>query len=171
MNTFLVPSSGGSLGSALLVALTLTVPLDIVARSGKAVCCALPPPAQDSGGKRTDLQTAVFAGGCFWGVQGVFEHVQGCHPGSLGLRRRQCRQPRLRAGEFRRHGPRRVGQRDVRPAPASATATLLQIFFSVALDPTQVDRQGPDWGTQYRSGAVRQAVRSRSGWPGPISRS
>ena len=95
----------------------------------------LPPPAADNpavAGQHE--QTAYFAGGCFWGVEAVFEHVRGVRRATSGYA----------AG----------GVETVKLVfdPSSVTyGQLLQVFFSVAHDPTQLDRQGPDIGPRYRS--------------------
>ena len=95
-------------------------------------------------------RTAVFAGGCFWGVQGVFQHVRGVTNAVSGY-----------AGGDRADADyRSVSRGGTGHAEAVAVTydpgiirydELLTIFFSVALDPTQVDRQGPDHGRHYRS--------------------
>ncbi len=95
-------------------------------------------------------QTAVFAGGCFWGVQGVFQHVEGVKNAVSGYA----------GGEKETAEYEKVGRGWTHHAesvkvtydPSKITyGRLLQIYFSVAHDPTQLDRQGPDTGTQYRS--------------------
>lgn len=109
----------------------------------------LPAPAADvpAGG---GLQSVVLAGGCFWGVQGVFEHVRGVTRAVSGYAGG--------AAETARYGMVSTGTTghaesvEVTFDPAQVSfAQVLRIFFSVALDPTEVDRQGPDSGTQYRS--------------------
>jgi peptide-methionine (S)-S-oxide reductase len=109
----------------------------------------LPPPAVDSA-PSNGLQTAVFAGGCFWGVQGVFEHVKGVTKAVSGYA----------GGSVANPGHEQVSSGSTGHAESVSVTfdptrvsygTLLRIFFSVALDPTQVNRQGPDSGTQYRS--------------------
>ena len=100
-------------------------------------------------------RVAVFAGGCFWGVQGVFQHVRGVSQAVSGY-----------AGGTRADADyRTVSGGGTAHAEAVAVTydpalirydELLRIFFSVALDPTQVDRQGPDSGRQYRSALFPQ---------------
>jgi len=99
------------------------------------------------------LQTAIFAGGCFWGIEGVFSHVKGVTgavSGYHGGKRGDARYDRVGSGRTGHAEAVRVtyDPRKVR------YDQLLQIFFSVALDPTQLNRQGPDTGTQYRSALV-----------------
>lgn len=101
--------------------------------------------AQDDGPK-----VAVLAGGCFWGVQGVFQHVEGVSnavSGYAGGERSTADYDRVSGG---RTGHAESVQITYDPRKISY-AKLLQIYFSVAHDPTQLNRQGPDTGTQYRS--------------------
>lgn len=98
----------------------------------------------------TGLQTAVLSGGCFWGVQGVFEHVKGVThvlAGYAGGARATADYETVSTGET---GHAESVQITFDPAQISY-GRLLQIFFSVAMDPTTVNAQGPDSGTQYRS--------------------
>jgi peptide-methionine (S)-S-oxide reductase len=96
------------------------------------------------------MQTAVLAGGCFWGTQGVFEHVKGVRQvlaGYSGGERATAVYDTVSTGTT---GHAESIQITFDPAVISY-ADLLQIFFSVAHDPTELDRQGPDTGSQYRS--------------------
>nr|WP_158926114.1 peptide-methionine (S)-S-oxide reductase MsrA [Acidisphaera sp. S103] len=110
---------------------------------------ALPVPAVDEAAT-TGLQTAVFSGGCFWGVQGVFEHVNGVTRAVSGYAGGHVANPSYEQVSSGATGHAESVRVTFDPAKVSY-GTLLRIFFSVALDPTQKDRQGPDWGTQYRS--------------------
>ena len=110
---------------------------------------ALPVPAVDEA-PSTGLQTAVFSGGCFWGVQGVFEHVKGVTRAVSGYAGGHVANPSYEQVSSGTTGHAESVKVTFDPAKVSY-GTLLRIFFSVALDPTQKDRQGPDWGTQYRS--------------------
>ena len=111
---------------------------------------ALPPPAVDVSPSGAGLQTAVFAGGCFWGVQGVFEHVKGVTRAVSGYAGGSVTSPGYEQVSAGRTGHAESVSVTFDPAQVSY-GTLLRIFFSVALDPTEVNRQGPDTGTQYRS--------------------
>jgi peptide-methionine (S)-S-oxide reductase len=95
-------------------------------------------------------QVAVFAGGCFWGIEGVFEHVRGvtsAESGYAGGRKADAEYETVSSG-----GTGHAEAVRVRYDPAKVSYNqLLHIFFSVAHDPTQKDRQGPDTGRQYRS--------------------
>ncbi len=96
------------------------------------------------------IQTAVFAGGCFWGVQGVFQHVEGVVSATSGYAGGGPETATYELVETSRTGHAEAVQIVFNPRKISY-AKLLQIYFSVAHDPTQLNRQGPDRGTQYRS--------------------
>jgi peptide-methionine (S)-S-oxide reductase len=141
----MIPSSA-ALPAALLVMLGFAVPF----ASAESPARALPAPALDVAASGSGLQTAVFAGGCFWGVQGVFEHVKGVTRAVSGYAGGQVANPGYEQVSSGATGHAESVSVTFDPAKVSY-GKLLQIFFSVALDPTQKDRQGPDWGTQYRS--------------------
>jgi len=109
----------------------------------------LPVPAMDVPPAPTP-QTAIFAGGCFWGIQGVFEHIKGVTRAVSGYAGGTVPNPSYEAVSSGSTGHAESVRVTFDPAQVSY-GTLLRIFFSVALDPTEVNRQGPDWGTQYRS--------------------
>jgi peptide-methionine (S)-S-oxide reductase len=96
------------------------------------------------------MQTATFAGGCFWGIQGVFEHVKGVSKAVSGYAGGSVANPDYEQVSSGDTGHAETVRVTYDPAQVSY-GQLLQIFFSVGLDPTEVNRQGPDWGTQYRS--------------------
>lgn len=110
----------------------------------------IPPPAVDNPREPGKLQTAVLAGGCFWGLQGVFEHVRGVHDVLAGY----SGGTRLTAN-YQDVGSGQTGHAEsvkiVFDPAAVSYGKLLQIYFSVAHDPTELNRQGPDLGSQYRS--------------------
>jgi peptide-methionine (S)-S-oxide reductase len=109
----------------------------------------LPAPAVDV--PATDgPQTAVLSGGCFWGVQGVFEHVHGVRKVLAGYAGGSAATANYETVSEGDTGHAESVQVVYDPKQISY-GRILQIFFSVALDPTQVNRQGPDYGTQYRS--------------------
>jgi peptide-methionine (S)-S-oxide reductase len=111
----------------------------------------VPPPVTDATlASSSGEQTVVFSGGCFWGVQAVFQHVKGvisARSGYSGGERRTAEYEMVSTG--------RTGHAEsvkVVFDPSQVTfGQLLHVFFSVAHDPTQLNRQGPDEGTQYRS--------------------
>ena len=131
-------------------ALALSLRMIQPAAYAEAAARVLPPPALDVTPARPGLQTAVFAGGCFWGVQAAFEHVAGVVQAMSGYAGGQVPYPTYQQVTAGATGHAESVRVTFDPARVSY-GKLLQIFFSVALDPTQVDRQGPDRGTQYRS--------------------
>jgi len=110
----------------------------------------IPPPAQDAPAAGQGPQKAIFAGGCFWGVQGVFQHVKGVQRAVSGYSGGTAAQASYSAVSSGRTGHAESVEVTYDPAQVSY-GQLLQIYFSVAHDPTQLNRQGPDTGTQYRS--------------------
>ena len=94
--------------------------------------------------------SVVFAGGCFWGIQAVFEHVLGVTKATAGYSGGSVQSPSYEAVSSGETG--HAESVEVIYDPSKVTfGQLLKIFFSVAHDPTQLNRQGPDAGTQYRS--------------------
>lgn len=96
------------------------------------------------------LETAVFAGGCFWGVEAVFEHIKGVKQVVSGYAGGKSVNPDYEYVSSGRTGHAESVRVTFDPSVVSY-ATLLQVFFRVAHDPTELNRQGPDVGTQYRS--------------------
>ena len=96
------------------------------------------------------LQTAVFAGGCFWGVEAVFEHIKGVKAVVSGYAGGTVVNPDYETVTSGRTGHAEAVKVTFDPAVVSYE-TLLAVFFTVAHNPTELNRQGPDVGTQYRS--------------------
>jgi peptide-methionine (S)-S-oxide reductase len=96
------------------------------------------------------VDSVVFAGGCFWGVQGVFQHVKGVVTATSGFAGGSVAHPSYEQVSTGRTGNAESVRVIFDPAQVSY-ATLLKVFFDVTHDPTQLNRQGPDVGTQYRS--------------------
>jgi peptide-methionine (S)-S-oxide reductase len=94
--------------------------------------------------------TAVFAGGCFWGVEAVFDHVKGVKRAISGYAGGDVSSPSYEQVSTGDTGHAESVEVIYDPSQVSY-GRLLQIFFSVVHDPTQLNRQGPDHGTQYRS--------------------
>jgi peptide-methionine (S)-S-oxide reductase len=133
-------------GAAIAVAAWSLLGTSIAAE--KAV--KLPAPTRDVPAATATTETAVFAGGCFWGVQAVFQHTNGvinALSGYAGGSKATAHYEVVGSGMT---GHAEAVQITYDPKQISY-AKLLQIYFSVAHDPTQLNRQGPDSGTQYRS--------------------
>lgn len=110
----------------------------------------IPPPAVDNSKTAGPLQTAVLAGGCFWGVQAVFQHLNGVHRALSGYAGGDRATAEYEIVSRGRTGHAESVQVTFDPNVVSY-GEILQVFFSVVHDPTQLNRQGPDAGTQYRS--------------------
>ena len=131
-----------------LIAL-ISLPLCLVFSVGTAA--PLPPPAIDiPAASVKGPQTAVFAGGCFWGVEAVFRHVKGVTRAVSGYAGGTVKDPSYEQVSSGRTGHAESVEVTYDPAQISY-GQLLVVFFSVAHDPTELNRQGPDVGTQYRS--------------------
>src|SRR5205814_3399336 len=137
--------------SILVFSLAFAVACAVAKSSSETTAeAATPKPAAVEPEPAKGQQVAVFAGGCFWGVDAVFKHVKGVIDVKSGYA----------GGEAKTAQYERVGEGDTGHAesvqvkfdPEKVTyAQLLNVFFTVAHDPTELNRQGPDAGTQYRS--------------------
>ena len=110
---------------------------------------SFPPPSIDLP-EHEPTSIAVFAGGCFWGVEAVFDHLKGVKQAISGYAGGPRETAQYEAVETGRTGHAESVRVIYDPAQISY-GRLLEIFFSVAHDPTELNRQGPDQGTQYRS--------------------
>jgi peptide-methionine (S)-S-oxide reductase len=121
----------------------------LACRAGSAA--PTPTPAADEARAATSAkETAVVAGGCFWGIQAVFQHVKGVVSATSGYSGGSVKNPDYEMVSSGDTG--HAESVEVVYDPSQITyGELLRVFFSVALDPTEVNRQGPDEGTQYRS--------------------
>ena len=111
---------------------------------------AIPPPALDEPAGQAQTEIAVLAGGCFWGVQGVFQRVEGVTnavSGYAGGEKDAAHYETVSSGGT---GHAEAVKITFDPSKISY-GKLLQVYFSVAHDPTELNRQGPDVGTQYRT--------------------
>ncbi|HET9003088.1 MAG TPA: peptide-methionine (S)-S-oxide reductase MsrA [Gemmatimonadaceae bacterium] len=143
MFRFVAPVSIALLAGA---AITLTQ-----SGSGPAPAVAVPAPAMAAELRAgAPLDTAVFAGGCFWGIEAVFEHVRGVRSAVSGYAGGKTTSPSYEDVSTGSTG-HAESVRVVYDPGVLSYGQLLQVFFSVAHDPTQLNRQGPDHGTQYRS--------------------
>jgi peptide-methionine (S)-S-oxide reductase len=131
---------------AALLMLAVSACQPVSAASGPLPAPAIDAPKAAASGE----QVAVFAGGCFWGIEAVFEHVKGVHravAGYSGGNADTAHYDEVSEGDT---GHAESVQVHFDPAQVSY-GQLLQVFFSVALDPTERNRQGPDVGSRYRS--------------------
>jgi len=135
---------------SLLISSALLLGGSMLACSGAAASVtSIPDPAVDEALRSGQKQTMVLAGGCFWGVEAVFEHIKGVtdvksgYAGGTG------------SASYDEVSSGRTGHAEsvqITYDPSKITyGKLLKVFFAVAHDPTEVNRQGPDVGTQYRS--------------------
>jgi peptide-methionine (S)-S-oxide reductase len=141
-------SSFPSRVSALLLMVTIAC---VVACNADRPAANIPGPAVDAALATAKAeQTTVIAGGCFWGIQAVFQHVKGVISATSGYSGGAAR-----TAEYELVSNGDTGHAEsvkITYDPSQITyGQLLRVFFSVAHDPTQLNRQGPDTGTQYRS--------------------
>ena len=132
----------------------LAIPAAVVglaARGGAGHGAALPAPGADAPlAPAAASDTAVFAGGCFWGIEAVYEHLTGVTSAESGYAGGSGASPSYDQVSSGNTGHAEVVRVVYDPSRISY-GQLLHVFFSVAHDPTQLNRQGPDVGTQYRS--------------------
>ena len=138
------------IAAVVVIAAGLAV-LAAAAWSGSGKAGNLPDPkADESLATAKGKETVVLAGGCFWGIQAVFEHVKGVTRATSGYSGGTVKNPAYEEVSSGTTG--HAESVEVVYDPSQITfGQLLKIFFSVAHDPTQLNRQGPDFGTQYRS--------------------
>jgi len=147
------PYIGKSLAIALIVAsFGWTALRSLGARPAETPNAAVfPRPALDATlATSAKPEVATFAGGCFWGVQAVFEHVKGVHSATSGYSGGHAKSPSYEVVSMGVTGHAESVQVTYDPAKITY-GQLLMVYFSVAHDPTQLNRQGPDTGSQYRS--------------------
>jgi len=155
-----VGSGLGALGVAAAVFLGLqsgaiAVPAVLAGIGTSAPVLAPAPTVDEPRAAPGTLETAVLAGGCFWGVQGVFQHVEGVTMAESGYAGGQ-----QSTADYETVSTGTTGHAEsvrITYDPAKVTfGQLLRIYLTVVQDPTQLDRQGPDEGTQYRSAIYAQ---------------
>jgi peptide-methionine (S)-S-oxide reductase len=135
----------------LLIALLISAVLALLpSAKAEADARAIPAPALEEPAGQATTETVVLAGGCFWGVQGVFQHVEGVTSAVSGYAGGAAA-----TAHYERVGTGTTGHAEsvrVTFDPRRISfGRILQIYFSVAHDPTELNRQGPDVGPQYRS--------------------
>ncbi len=135
----------------LTAALVLLCSGVIVACNESSAAVAIPSPAVDAPLARAKgSETAVLAGGCFWGIQAVFEHVKGVTAATAGYSGGTASTAQYETVSTGTTGHAESVQVTFDPSQVSY-GQILKVFFSVAHNPTELNRQGPDEGTQYRS--------------------
>jgi len=122
-----------------------------LSRSSATAATAIPNPTVDDPLASAKGQLAVVvSGGCFWGIQAVFEHVKGVISATAGYSGGAANTADYETVSEGKSGHAESVKIVYDPSQVSF-GTLLKVFFSVAHDPTELNRQGPDYGTQYRS--------------------
>ncbi len=144
-DAFATPAARSLLGLALLAGL-----MACSAGFARSQPVALPDAKLDVPASTTGPQTAVFAGGCFWGVEGVFDHVKGVTSAISGYSGGKAHTANYETVSTGTTGHAESVKVVFDPSKVSY-GQLLKVYFSVAHDPTQLNRQSPDVGTQYRS--------------------
>jgi peptide-methionine (S)-S-oxide reductase len=117
----------------------------------------IPAPAVDASPTGNTSEIAILAGGCFWGVQGVYQHVKGVTNAVSGYAGGEAKTASYMSVTSGTTGHAESVQVTFDPRQISY-GRILQIFYSVVHDPTQLNRQGPDVGTQYRSALVPKSL-------------
>lgn len=145
MPKFLAPLAIGAAAAILLGGLSLWVQ-PTAAEDARVI----PAPTMEEQPSTAGTETVVLAGGCFWGVQGVFQHVNGVSRAVSGYTGGEASTARYEMVGSGTTGHAESVQITFDPRKVSY-GKLLQIYFSVAHDPTELNYQGPDTGTQYRS--------------------
>jgi peptide-methionine (S)-S-oxide reductase len=142
-------STSGKVLAALFATASLSLGFGSAATQAAEDAVVIPAPALDEAGQ-SRTETAVFAGGCFWGVQGVFQHVKGVKSAVSGYAGGEAATAQYETVSSGATGHAESVKVTFDPKQVSY-GKLLQVFFSVAHNPTQLNFQGPDEGTQYRS--------------------
>jgi peptide-methionine (S)-S-oxide reductase len=137
--------------SCIFVLLVALIAGSVACSSANAAGVAVPAPVLDATKTpQSGQQTAVIAGGCFWGIQAVFQHVKGVTNATSGYSGGEAKTAQYEIVSTGETGHAESVRITYDPSQITY-GELLQVFFSVAHDPTQLNRQGPDDGTQYRS--------------------
>jgi peptide-methionine (S)-S-oxide reductase len=138
-----------------LIALSLIIATGCSGPSHAEKAVILPAPAADQA-RQNRTETAVFAGGCFWGMEAVFERVKGVSSVTSGYAGGTAATATYDQVSSESTGHAEAVRISYNPSQITY-GKLLQIYFSVAHDPTQLNRQGPDSGTSYRSAIFPQS--------------
>lgn len=143
-------ASSAVLALAALAALAVVAGFFATGTQSAIASASVPPPAMDVAQGTSTLDTAVLAGGCFWGVQAVFQHVAGVKSAVSGYAGGTAETADYMSVENRKTNHAEAVRVEFDPSVISY-GQLLQIYFAAAHDPTQLNRQGPDLGRHYRS--------------------
>jgi peptide-methionine (S)-S-oxide reductase len=147
--------------AAAMSAVTLTACTGTLGLGDAAAAASVPAPAVDEpAGAPGGNETAVLAGGCFWGMQGVYEHVNGVVQAVSGYAGGSASTAHYEDVSTGSTGHAESVQITYDPAKITY-GQLLRIYFSVAHDPTELNKQGPDVGTQYRSAIFPQNAKQK----------
>lgn len=150
----------GSASAAILVALAVVLVLTRASAGSERAAVQLPAPSAAAQLTGNGSDTAYFAGGCFWGVEAVFEHTRGVESVVSGFSGGTVANPsysQVTSGNTGHAETVRV----VYDRSQVSYGQLLKIFFAVVHDPTQLNRQGPDVGTHYRSAIFHTSAAQR----------
>src|ERR1700678_1830568 len=139
-----------SKGSIRMCAMVMTVLAAAVACNAGSKTAMPTPTVDEAKASAPAKETVVVAGGCFWGIQAVFQHVKGVQSATSGYSGGTVKNPDYETVSSGSTG--HAESVEIVYDPSKITlGQLLKVFFSVAHDPTELNRQGPDTGTQYRS--------------------
>jgi len=143
-------TTGGRVRASLLILGAFLFAWHMLGHTGETARPLPPPEIDGPRGPGSAEEAAVLAGGCFWGVQGVFEHTKGVKQvlaGYAGGEKARARYEQVSTGQTGHAESVQV----IFDSREISYGEILRIYFSVAHDPTQLNRQGPDIGSQYRS--------------------
>ncbi len=136
---------------SFISAVSILILSTTIACHASSAAVKLPNPTVDEPlSKSKSSETVVLAGGCFWGIQAVFEHVKGISSATAGYSGGAANTAQYEVVSTGRTGHAESVKVVYDPSQVSF-GQILKVFFSVAHDPTELNRQGPDEGTQYRS--------------------
>ena len=143
-------TSGRLVAALVVISSAASLPITLLHAQAREQTTAMKPGTAEPPARAPSDKVAVFAGGCFWGVEGVFEHLKGVKSATSGYAGGTVASPSYEDVSSGATGHAESVRVVYDPAVVSYEQ-LLEVFFNVAHDPTQLDRQGPDAGTQYRS--------------------
>jgi peptide-methionine (S)-S-oxide reductase len=143
-------TSGRLVAALVVISSAASLPITLLHAQAREQTTAMKPGTAEPPARPASERVAVFAGGCFWGVEGVFEHLKGVKSATSGYAGGTVASPSYEDVSSGATGHAESVRVVYDPAVISYDQ-LLEVFFTVAHDPTQLNRQGPDTGPQYRS--------------------